>query len=62
MSADIAITPESRKKPKVSTKLENYMLIYSGVASGRFTAAELAVIIKSVLKNRINCYQFVNEK
>ena len=44
-----AVIPETKKKLKYSIELEDYILIYNGVASGRCAAAGVVVMIKKVL-------------
>ena len=53
IDVDIAIISET-KKLKGSTKLADYVLIYSGVAAGKRAAAGVAVMIKKRLKKRIH--------
>ena len=57
MSVDTGIIPETKKKLKGSVELEDYILLYSGVAAGRRAAAGVAVLIGKALKNRKHSYQ-----
>ena len=63
MSVDVASNHETKKKLKDSTELEEYILIYSGLAYARHAVTGVALIIKKVpvVKNRIHSYQLVNE-
>ena len=59
-NVDIAVIPERKKKLKGSQKLDDYILLYSGVPTNRRAAAGIAIMFKAKFKKRIHSYVFVN--
>ena len=51
-----------KKKLKDSQKLDDYILLYSGVPTNKRAAAGVTIIIKAKFKKKIHSYVFVNEK
>jgi len=52
-NVDIAVMPETKNKLKRSQKLEDYVLLYSGVPTNKTAAASIAIMIKTKSKKRI---------
>jgi len=61
-NVDIAVIKETKKKLKGSQKLDDYVLLYSGVPMNERAAAGIAIMIKAKFKKRIHSYMFVNER
>ena len=59
---DIALITETKKKMKGTTDLNSYTMIYSGVSQEERAQAGVAILINKKWKNRINGYEWHNER